>query len=318
MKLTRRKFLRWAAIGAGAAAGAQVLSACGGTSSTATTRLPPPTPAPGSTYLAVTRGGDDPEVLVRRAVAAIGGMERFVPKGARVLVKPNVCSAGRAYEYAATTNPWVVAAVVKLCREAGAGSVRVYDNPFGGTAEDAFASSGIAEQVLAAGGEVEYPAAMKFVPVDLPAGQTLKKTDVYDGALNAGVLINVPIPKHHSLAQLTIGMKNFLGVIRDRPEMHASLNQKLVDLNQFLIPTLTIVDAVRILRANGPTGGNLDDVQKLDTVIATHDLVAADAYATTLFGWEDPDRLLYVKYGAERGIGRSDLVNLKIEEISVG
>jgi uncharacterized protein (DUF362 family) len=159
---------------------------------------------------------------------------------------------------------------------------------------------------------------MKFVPVDLPAGQTLKKTEVYDGALNADVLINVPIPKHHSLAQLTIGMKNFLGVIRDRPEMHSSLNQKLVDLNQFLLPTLTIVDAVRILKANGPTGGNLDDVQKLDTVIATHDLVAADAYATTLFGWEDPDRLLYVKYGAERGIGRSDLENLKIEEISVG
>jgi uncharacterized protein (DUF362 family) len=159
---------------------------------------------------------------------------------------------------------------------------------------------------------------MKFAAVDLPAGQTLKKTHVHDGALGADVLINVPILKHHSLAQLTIGMKNFLGVIRDRPEMHASLNQKLVDLNQFLVPTLTIVDAVRILTANGPTGGNLDIVKKLDTVIATHDPVAADAYATTLFGWEDPDRLLYVKYGAERGIGRSDLENLQIEEISVG
>jgi uncharacterized protein (DUF362 family) len=318
MRVTRRAFLQWSAIGAGAAAGAPLLSACGGSPSTGITRLPPPAPAPGSTYLAVARGGDDPEALVRRAVAAIGGMERFVPKGASVLVKPNVCTAGRSYEYAATTNPWVVAAVVRLCREAGAGSVRVYDNPFGGTAEDAFASSGIAAQVQAAGGELEYPAAMKFAPVDLPAGETLKKTDVHDGVLNADVLINVPIPKHHSLAQLTIGMKNLLGTVRDRPEMHASLNRKLVDLNQFLLPTLTIVDAVRILRANGPTGGNPDDVEKLDTVIVTHDPVAADAYATTLFGWEDPDRLLYVKYGAERGIGRSDLENLAIEEVSVG
>jgi uncharacterized protein (DUF362 family) len=320
MKLTRREFLQWTAAGAGAAAGAQVLSACGSSSATSAgmTRLPPPSPAPGSTYLAVARGGDDPEALVRRAVAAIGGMERFVPKGASVIVKPNVCTAGRGYEYAATTNPWVVAAVVKLAREAGAGKVRVFDYPFGGSAEDAFASSGIAEQVLAAGGEMEYPAAMKFVTQNLPAGETLKEIRVYDDVLRADVLINVPLPKHHSLAQLTIGMKNMLGVIHDRPVMHASLNEKLVDLNQFLLPTLTIVDAVRILVANGPTGGNLDDVRKLDTVIATHDGVAADAYAATLFGWEDPNRLKYVQFGAERGIGRSDLENLAVEEIAVG
>jgi uncharacterized protein (DUF362 family) len=96
------------------------------------------------------------------------------------------------------------------------------------------------------------------------------------------------------------------------------VNRKLVDLNQYLRPTLTIVDAVRILTANGPTGGSLDDVRKVDTVIATHDGVAADAFATTLFGWEDPNRLSYVQYAAERGIGRSDLENLAIEEISVG
>ncbi len=318
MKLTRREFLRWTMLGAGTAAGAQMLAACAPAASGGMTRMPPPAPAPGATYLAVARGGDDPEALVRRAVAAIGGMERFIPKGANVIIKPNVCTAGRAYEYAATTNPWVVGAVVKLAREAGAVRVRVFDNPFGGTAEDAFATSGIAEQVAAAGGEMEYPSAMKFVSVDLPAGEALKSTIVYGDVFDADVLINVPLPKHHSLAQLTIGMKNMLGVVRDRPLMHASLNRKLADLNQFLIPTLTIVDAVRILTANGPTGGNLQDVRKLDTVIATHDGVAADAYATTLFGWEDPERLLYVKYGAERGIGRSDLENLQIEEIAVG
>jgi uncharacterized protein (DUF362 family) len=318
MKLTRREFLRWTMLGAGAAAGVPMLTACAPIASGAMTRLPPPAPAAGSTYLAVARGGDDPEALVRRAVAAIGGMQRFVPKGANVIIKPNVCTAGRGYEYAATTNPWVVGAVVKLAREAGAGRVRVFDNPFGGTAEDAFATSGIAEQVAAAGGEMEYPSAMKFVSVDLPAGETLKSAIVYGDVFDADVLINVPLPKHHSLAQLTIGMKNMLGVVRDRPLMHASLNRKLADLNQFLVPTLTIVDAVRILTANGPTGGNLQDVRKLDTVIATHDGVAADAYATTLFGWEDPERLLYVKYGAERGIGRSDLENLQIEEIAVG
>jgi uncharacterized protein (DUF362 family) len=319
MPLSRRDFLRWAALGAGAAAGSPLLAACGESSSASggVTRLSPPTPDPGTAYLSVARGGDDPEELVRRAVAAIGGMERFVPKGSDVLVKPNACTAGRSYEYAATTNPWVVAAVVRMCREAGADRVRVYDYPFGGTAEQAFADSGIAEQAEAAGGEMEYPAAMKFLAADMPAGRQLKQAHFHDGVLGADVLINVPILKHHSLAQLTIGMKNLLGTVRDRPVLHAALNQNLVDLNQFLLPTLTIVDAVRILRANGPTGGNLDDVQRLDAVIATHDPVAADAYAATLFGWEDPERLGYVKIGAESGIGRSDLGNLAVEEISV-
>jgi uncharacterized protein (DUF362 family) len=317
MRLTRRDFLRLSALGTGIAAGSYLLSACG-TTPAGVSRLPPPTIAPGSTYLAVASGGDDPEVLVRRAVAAIGGMERFVPKGADVIVKPNCCTAGRSYEYAATTNPWVVAAVVKLCREAAAGRVRVFDNPFGGTAEEAFADSGIAGQVLAAGGEMEYPASMKFVAADLPSGESVQRAFFHDGILSADVLINVPIPKHHNLAQITAGMKNMLGAVRDRPELHASLNQNLVDLNQFLLPTLTIVDAVRILKANGPTGGNLDDVQELDTVIATPDVVAADAYVTSLFGWTDPERLLCVKYGAQRGIGRSDLANLKIEKIPVG
>ena len=319
MPLSRRDFLHWAALGAGAAAGSSLLAACGESSSASggVTRLPPPTPAPGIAYLSVARGGDDPEELVRRAVAAIGGMERFVPKGSDVLVKPNACTAGRSYEYAATTNPWVVAAVVRMCREAGADRVRVYDHPFGGTAEQAFADSGIAEQAEAAGGELEYPAAMKYLAADMPASRQLKRAHFHDGVLGADVLINVPILKHHSLAQLTIGMKNLLGTVRDRPVLHTALNQNLVDLNRFLLPTLTIVDAVRILKANGPTGGNLDDVQRLDAVIATHDPVAADAYAATLFGWEDPERLGYVKIGAESGIGRSDLGNLAVEEIAI-
>lgn len=318
-QFSRREFLRLLALGAGSAAAAQFLSACGtAASQSVKTRMPAPTPAPGSTYLAVARGGDDPEALVRRAVEALGGIGRFVPKGAKVLIKPNLCISGRSYEYAVTTNPWVVGALVALCREAGAARILVFDNPTTGSSEDAFASSGIARQVSAAGGEVEYVAAMKFSRVDLPGAQWLKQSTIYGEVLKADVLINVPIAKHHNLTGLTIGMKNQLGALRDRPEVHASIQHKLVDLSAFLRPTLTVIDAVRILTANGPTGGSLDDVQKLDTVIATHDPVAADAYATRLFGWADPNRLLNVKYGAEQGIGRNDLENLTVEEISVG
>jgi uncharacterized protein (DUF362 family) len=276
---------------------------------TATTSSAPPD-------LVVARGGE-PEQLVRQALASLGGMERFVQPGYNVVIKPNICVAYHSYEYAATTNPWVVAALVKLCREAGAGRVRVMDNPFGGTPDVAYLRSGIQEQVLAAGGEMEIMAPFKFVTTDIPEGRDRRQCDIYDEVLNADLVIDAPIAKHHNLARLTLAMKNLMGVIRDRPAMHINLGQRLPDLASKVRPGLIVVDAVRILTANGPTGGNLDDVRKLDTVLATTDIVAADSYAATLFGMSPTD-LDYVRAGTEMGLGRSDLTNLRIEELSLG
>jgi len=278
----------------------------------------PPTATPFAGYpdLVVARGGE-PEQLVRRALAALGGMERFVRPGDNVIVKPNICVAYHTYEYAATTNPWVVAALVRLCREAGAGRVRVMDFPFGGGPEEAYVRSGIQEQVLAAGGQMEIMSGFKFVPTEIPQGLDLRRCEIYDDVLNADVVIDVPIAKDHGLARLTLGMKNLMGVIRDRPAMHRNLGQRLADLTSRVRPALTVVDAVRILVANGPTGGNLNDVRKTDTVIATPDIVAADSYAATLFGLQ-PHDLAYVRAGTEMALGRSDLGSLRIEEIAVG
>jgi len=262
------------------------------------------------------RGGE-PEELVRRALQALGGMERFVRPSDDVIVKPNICVAYHTYEYAATTNPWVVGALVTLCLEAGAGRVRVIDFPFGGGPEEAYVRSGIQEQVVAAGGQMEIMSGFKFVPTEIPQGLDLRRCDIYDQVLNADVVIDVPIAKHHSLAQLTLGMKNLMGVIRDRPVMHLNLGQRLADLTSRVRPALTVVDAVRMLVANGPTGGNLNDVRKIDTVIASPDIVAVDSYAATLFGLQ-PNDLAYIRAATDMGLGRSDLGNLKIEEIAVG
>jgi uncharacterized protein (DUF362 family) len=131
------------------------------------------------------------------------------------------------------------------------------------------------------------------------------------------VLINVPIAKHHSLARLTLGMKNLMGVIQDRSAIHQDLGQRLADLSSVVRPALTVVDAVRMLMANGPTGGSLDDVYLANTVIASADIVAADSFAATLFGLK-PEDLGYVRAGVEMGVGRSDLASLRIEEINLG
>lgn len=345
-QVSRREFLRrTAAAGVGALAGGWLLNACGPQETPASSQpeaIPSPTdrpsaasqpvepaaavedqadspsPAPVQAYpdLVVGRGGE-PEALVRQSLAALGGMERFVSPGADVIVKPNICVAYHGYEYAATTNPWVVGSLVKLALEAGASRVRVLDYPFGGIPEEAYVRSGIQEQVQAAGGEMEVVTGFKFVPAEIPNGQDLRKCEIYDDVLQADVLINVPIAKHHSLARLTLGMKNLLGVIRHRAAMHRNLGQRIADLTSRVTPTLTVVDAVRILTDHGPTGGNLDDVKKLDTIITSADFVAADSYAATLFGLQ-PEDVAYVQAAAAMGLGQSDLNSLKIEELAVG
>jgi uncharacterized protein (DUF362 family) len=241
-------------------------------------------------------------------------MSRFVGSGDDVIIKPNICVDHRTYEYAATTNPWVVGELVRQALAAGAGRVRVLDYPFGGSSDSAYTTSGIRAQVVAAGGEMESISMFKFVSTSIPDGISLTSCYIYEDILNADVVINVPIAKHHSLARLTLGMKNLMGVIQDRPMMHQSIGQRLADLTTRVRPALTVVDAVRILVRNGPTGGNLADVNKVDHVIASHDIVAADSCAARLFQ-VDPMSLSYVQAGVAMGLGRADLGNLDIDDI---
>jgi uncharacterized protein (DUF362 family) len=265
----------------------------------------------------VVARGSDPEEMVRQALAAYGGMQTFVPKGASVVVKPNICVAYHTYEYAATTNPWVVGTLVKLAFEAGASRVQVFDFPFGGSAQEAYVRSGIDEQVRVAGGEMMPMPDFKFVSTDIPVSVDLKRTKAFKDALEADVLIDVPIAKHHGSARLTLGMKNLMGLVLDRGAIHNNLGQRIADLTSLFRPRLTVVDAVRMLMRHGPSGGNLDDVKKMDTIIVSPDIVAADSYATTLFGLR-PDDIEYIRAATQMGLGNSNLNNLKIEEITVG
>jgi len=194
--------------------------------------------------------------------------------------------------------------------------VRVMDNPFGGSAESAYAKSGIAAAVEAAGGQMEVMNPAKFRETEIPEGRDITSWKVYADLLSADVVINVPAAKHHSLARLSLAGKNLLGVIRSPARMHINLGQRTADLVSLVRPTLTVVDAVRTLMAHGPTGGNLDDVRLTNTVIASHDIVAADAYAATLFGMTGSNVPATVA-GAEMGLGTMELSSVRVEEISL-
>ncbi len=317
--ISRREFIKQAAaLGLTTLGTGTLLTSMGcgsGPAEIEPTRQPVATPSSEQTYLAVARG-EDPQTITARAIAALGGIERFVKPGDDVIVKPNICVAYHTYEYAATTNPHVVAALVSLCVGAGAKRVRVMDFPFGGSAKSAYERSGIGPAVAAAGGQMEQMAQMKYRTIAIPGGSDIKEWAVYGDVLKADVLINVPIAKHHNLARLTLGGKNLMGTILKRNKFHSNLGQRVADLTSLLRPTLTVVDAVRILMDHGPTGGSLDDVKKTNTVIASHDIVAADAYATTLFGLKGDD-IAYIRASHEMGLGEMDLSKVKVEEITV-
>jgi len=276
---------------------------------------PAPAAKTSQAYLAVVRG-PEPAEITRRAIAALGGMERFVKPGANVIIKPNICVAYHTYEYAATTNPEVVAELARLCRGAGAKRVRVMDTPFGGTAEAAYEITGIKKAVEAAGGVMEIMSPVKFKEVPFPKGVDIKSWPVYQDILEADLVINVPIAKHHNLTRLALGGKNLLGVVNRANQFHQNIGQRVADLVSVVRPTLTVVDAVRILVEHGPTGGSLQDVKKTDTIIASHDIVAADAYATTLFDLKAED-IAYIQAAAAMGLGTLDLKSIKIEEIGL-
>ena len=302
--MDRREFIRSAlqlAIAAAAVGGTPLLDL------TALAAPPPPAPP-----LAVRKGKDIP-ATVRAAVLALGGMGAFVKAGEVVVVKPNI-GWDRTVELAANTHPLVVRTVVELCLEAGAQKVLVFDR----TCNDprrCYVQSGIAaavEGLNSAKVSMEQIDRRAFVDVDIKGGIDQQRWSFYQPALNADRFINLPIAKHHSISTLTIGMKNIMGVIGgNRGTMHRNIAEALADINTVIRSDLTIVDATRILVANGPQGGQLEDVRILDTIIASPDIVAADAYSATLFGLQ-PSAIASIVAGAKRGLGTLDLQKVKM------
>jgi uncharacterized protein (DUF362 family) len=253
----------------------------------------------GQPPLVVSRGSD-PALMVRAAVAALGGMGRFVKRGEAVLVKPNM-AWDRAPEQGATTHPEVVAEVVRLCRAAGARRVVVADNPVHDAARVA-ERSGIGAAATAAGADFVLPGRSGFEWTAL-GGSVLASWDVLSVLSQADRLINVPVVKHHSLCHLTCGLKNHMGLIGgSRGRLHQEIHPALVDLAAAFRPTLTVVDATRVMMRNGPTGGRLQDVAAVNAVAAGTDPVACDAWAARQLGL-DPRDVGYLVLAEGRGLG---------------
>jgi uncharacterized protein (DUF362 family) len=245
--------------------------------------------------------GGTPGEALKAALEALGGIGQFNVADKTVVVKPNI-GWDRTPEQGADTDPELVAAAVKAFKGQGA-RVQVFDHTCN-SAERCYARSGIEAAAQAAGADVSHVHEKRFDVVQLPDGQKVRAWPVYRDWLRADLRVNLPILKHHSLAGVTAGLKNLMGVMGgSRSTIHTGFHQKLIDVAQPILPEITILDARRVLMKNGPTGGSVDDVRLMNTLIAGYDIVAVDAEGARVFG-RDPGEVDYLVEAEKRGIGK--------------
>ena len=302
---SRRRFL----LAAGGAAGALAASAL----------FPRVLSAAGGKGIEVSvAAGATPAERARKAVDLLGGMKAFVSRGDVVVLKPNI-GWDRTPEQAANTDPEFVVTVAEMCLAAGAKAVRVFDR----TCNDprrCYVTSGIQEAVerFARKNRVEDAVRIyhvedrKFVRTAIPNALSIKEWELYRDALDADKIVNVPIAKHHSLAGITLGLKNMMGVMGgNRGQIHSRLSECLVDVHRRLPVALTMIDAGRVLMRNGPTGGNLADVKSFGKAIASRDVVAADVIAAERIFQRSPGDVPHLVKAMESGLGVTSLAQIR-------
>jgi len=249
--------------------------------------------------------GADYERATAEAVRLVGGINRYVKPGDIVVVKPNI-AFNRPPELKATTDPVIVRTIVHLCFQALASKVYVFDrtcdNP-----KLAYVNSGIEKAAKSAGAKVLYVDDVTkklYKEISISGAEVLKETTVNRYVLESDVFINVPVAKTHSSAGLTLGMKNLMGITGDnRGKWHWHMHESISDINMGVKSHLTIIDATNIMLKNGPTGGSTDYLKRFDTIIASPDIVSADASAARLFN-KNPGSIGYIAKAYRKGIGK--------------
>lgn len=315
-EVSRREWLRRAA-----RAGVSVAAAGGLGWALHARRLPDFAPAvpPGPVFpdwsvpdrpprLAIVTGRNRVRTL-ERALAALGGIERFVRPGDRVVVKPNIGFAVPA-DLGATSHPDVVAALVRQCLGAGAASVVVTDNPVNDP-DSTFALTGIAQAAREAGARVVLPREDRFRNATLHGSTLLRDWPILIGPFDGATkVIGLCPAKDHVRSGATLTLKNWYGLLGGRRNLfHQQIHEIIAELAVLVRPTLVILDGTRTMMTNGPTGGSPGDLKDTDTMIVGTDPVAVDAYGATLLG-RRPDEIPWLGKAAAAGAGTTDWASL--------
>ncbi len=268
----------------------------------------------GTPDMVAVRNGE-PELMFDRGIAAMGGMGRFVKRGQKVTIKPNM-SWDATVEYAGNTNPALVNRLIKHCYEAGASKVTVFDHSIEYW-QSTLEKSGIGAATKDAGGQIAPSETERYYQKYSVGGKILKDAHVHEAILDCDVLISVPILKHHGGAGMTGGIKNFMGAVWDRRFYHArGLQQCIADFLKIRKPDLTVVDAYQVLTGNGPRSRSLNDVRLTKMQIISTDVVAADASGARILGHK-PEDFEHIKIAHAMGFGEINPAKLRTRTISL-
>jgi uncharacterized protein (DUF362 family) len=272
--------------------------------------------APDDYHLAAIKGGE-PDVMFDEAIKALGGISKFVKKGQTVVVKPNI-GWDVSPERAGNTNPVLINKIIRSCFDAGAKDVYVFDNTCDNW-KRTYSNSGIEKAAKDAKAKVVSGAMESYYQkVSISRGKKLREAKVHELILECDVFINVPVLKHHGSADITVSMKNLMGIVWDRGYWHRNdLHQCIADFSFFRKPDLNIVDAYNVMKRNGPRGVSKADVVKMKSLIISADIVAADAAAAKLFG-KEPSDIAHIKIANDMKSGIMDLEKLNIYRKALG
>jgi len=253
--------------------------------------------------------GNDRPAAVNLGLKALGGIETFIQRGDRVLIKVNAAFASPPI-LSATTNPELLAAVVRLCLAAGAASVVVTDNPINDP-QSCFVLTGIGEAARTAGARVMLPSDRFFFPTTVPQGRLIREWPLlYDPFEGVTKLIGMAPVKDHHRSGASMIMKNWYGLLGGRRNIfHQDIQNIICELAMMVKPTLVILDGVTTMMTNGPTGGSLSDLKQTNTLIVSTDQVAADAVGATLLG-KTPQDLPFILKAQAMGLGTADFESL--------
>ncbi|MDP4221940.1 MAG: DUF362 domain-containing protein [Bacteroidota bacterium] len=306
--MKRREFFKTSA-GAGLAAGAAL--SLGGYG-----RLWASSPAKTKYDMVAVMGGS-PEAMFDLGIQEFGGMEVFVKKGQKVLVKPDI-GWDVVPELAANTNPDLVRRIIEHCFRAGAKEVYVFDHTCDNWV-NTYKNSGIEKAAKTAGAKVVPADVEKYYhAVEISGGIRLKSAKVHEILLETDVFINVPVLKDHNSVRMTACLKNTMGIVWDRGYWHSNnLNQCIADYALFeKKPALNVVDCYNVIVKHGPQGVSREDLVQMKSQILTPDWVAADAASAKMLGI-DPQRIDYIPIAHKMGIGNMNLESLEIKRIKL-
>ena len=300
-KISRRDFLK---IGTGAALTSLLPKSLAGL------------PEQNGPVIAVAHG--DKTKLAQAAVNGLGGIDKFISPGDKVCIKPNISFAANI-NCGATTSPEIITQVVRLCLDAGASKIIILDHTIA-DAQLCVQKSSIEQALIDK--KVSLLTLTKerqYSEVSVTQGSELSSIQVAKAIQGSDKLINLPTAKSHSATGVSLGIKNLMGLILNRGQLHqVNLHKAIAELGTVIKPDLTIVDATRALTSGGPGGPGKTVV--LNKVVAGADIVAVDSYTVGITQWYNKSftgsSVKYIVAASELGLGEIDIKKICVHSVA--